>query len=85
MFCWDEDKDARNQAERSLGFAAVALLFAGPVVEIEDIRTAYGETRFNAYGYIDDRLYVCCYTPRCGWRHVISFRKCNPREVKRYG
>lgn len=85
MYCWDERKDEINRAERKLGFAAAALLFARPVVEVEDTRHPYPETRINAYGRIDGRLYVCCYTPVYGWKHIISFRKCNPREEKRYG
>lgn len=71
--------------EDGIGFAAAALLFEGLTVEVPDTRHAYGETRINAFGYINGRLFVACYTPRCGWRHLISTRKANSREVKRYG
>ncbi len=85
MFCWDEAKNATNIEKHGVGFAAAALLFEALTAEIPDARYAYGETRINAYGYIAGRLFVCTYAPRCGWRHVISMRKANAREVRRYG
>jgi len=84
-YTWDETKNVGNKAKHGVGFAAVELLFDGSVVEVVDDRFAYGETRINAYGTIADRLFVCTYTPRDGGRHIISMRKCNAREIKRYG
>jgi len=40
---------------------------------------------FVFFGYIEDRLYAVVFTPREDAVHVISFRKANSREVKRYG
>jgi uncharacterized DUF497 family protein len=37
------------------------------------------------FGYIDERLYALVFTPRGDAVHVISFRKANGREIKRYG
>lgn len=85
MFCWDEGKNDSNIDKHGIGFAAAPLLFEGLITEVADTRFPYGETRLNAYGAIGGRLFVCCYAPRYGWRHVISFRKANAREVKRYG
>lgn len=85
MYCWDEAKNDSNIDKHGIGFAAAALLFEGPVTDVEDTRFPYGETRLNAYGTTDGRLFVCCYAPRHGWKHIISFRKANAREVKRYG
>lgn len=84
MFCWDDAKDESNLEKHGIGFAAAALVFEGLVVEVHDTRTTF-ETRINAFGLINGRMFVCTYTPRCGWRHVISLRKANKREVKRYG
>jgi uncharacterized DUF497 family protein len=52
---------------------------------IEDVRKDYGERRFRVLGYIDDRLYAVVFTPRDNTVRVISFRKANIQEVKRYG
>lgn len=51
---------------------------------VEDTRKDYGERRFQALGLIDWRLHVLVFTPRAGKTHVISLRKANKREVKRY-
>ncbi len=48
------------------------------------IRRDYGEQRFQAIGYIDVRLHVLVFPPRGRTLHVISLRKANSREVKRY-
>lgn len=44
----------------------------------------YGEARFIALGYIVDRLYSMVFTVRGDMLRVISLRKANKREVKRY-
>ncbi len=50
----------------------------------EDTRQDYPEQRFVAVGYLCSRLHVLCFTPITGGMRVISFRKANSREVKRY-
>ena len=50
----------------------------------EDTRKAYGERRFRVLGFIGERLHAVVFTPRAGKVHVISLRKANPREVKKY-
>lgn len=42
------------------------------------------EPRFVAVGYIGERVYVVCFTPIEEGVRVISFRKANRREVRRY-
>ncbi|MNE51790.1 hypothetical protein D3C80_1464360 [compost metagenome] len=51
---------------------------------VEDLRRDYGERRFQVLGYIGERLHALVFTPRDGAVHVISLRKANSREVKRY-
>lgn len=51
---------------------------------VEDLRKDYGERRFQALGLIGDRLHMMVFTPRANKAHVISLRKANKREVKRY-
>ncbi len=50
----------------------------------QDNRRDYGETRMIAIGYIGLRLYVAVYVDRPDGRRIISLRKANLREVKRY-
>ncbi|WP_084445595.1 BrnT family toxin [Desulfosarcina sp. BuS5] len=42
------------------------------------------ELRFNALGYINNRLYHMTFTLRGGAMRVISLRKANSREVRKY-
>lgn len=48
------------------------------------IRKDYGERRFQALDLIGNRLHMIVFTPRANKAHVISLRKANKREVKRY-
>ena len=48
-------------------------------------RRDYGEPRLLVMARLDGRLHAAVVTPRGEDLHVISFRKANKREVKRYG
>ena len=50
-----------------------------------DNRFDYGEVRQVAFGRIRNRLFVCVFVDRAGERRLISLRKANKRELKRYG
>lgn len=81
---FDPDKNARNVEARGISFdCALAFEWASAFL-VEDVRRDYGEQRFQAIGYIDVRLHVLVFTPRGRTLHVISLRKANSREVKRY-
>ena len=80
-------KDEDNIRTRGLPLGAAELLFTGPYVEEEDARIDYGETRFVATGPIaalGDRIFVVVYTWRENIRRIISFRKANDREIRKY-
>lgn len=81
---YDPAKDARNTEERGLPFAQVADFEWCTALIKKDDRFEYGESRYQAMGFIGDRLYVVVFTPRGDAVHVISFRKANKREVKSY-
>ena len=49
-----------------------------------DQRNEYGEARMIGLGYIGDRLFNVVFVDRNEERRIISLRKANPREVKRY-
>jgi uncharacterized DUF497 family protein len=61
------------------------ILFAGPHLTVTDECFDYGEVRKLAFGLINDRLFVCVYADRASERRVVSLRKANQREMKRYG
>lgn len=81
---FDPSKSERNVAERGLSFELVDEFEWSSALIAEDTRRDYGERRFQAIGYIGDRLHVLVFTPRGAAVHVISLRKANAREVRRY-
>lgn len=82
---FDTAKNARNIQERGLPFTMVESFDWQHAVIMEDTRQDYGERRFRAFGRIEDRLFAVVFTPRNDALHIISFRKANKREEKRYG
>lgn len=87
MFEFDPEKDAINREKHGLPLLVAVDLFDGPFVEREDERHDYGETRFEATGPVarlDDRIHVVVYTWRDGKRRLISVRKANGKEVRKY-
>lgn len=83
-FEFDPAKSAKNERERGLPFAAAAFLFDGPRLEWEDRRKDYGEIRFNTLGEIEGRVFCASFTRRGEAVRIISFRKANARETRRY-
>ena len=82
---YDPAKRERALIERELDFKDAALVFAGMTLTIEDERYAYGETRWQTYGLLRDRLVMIVWTERGEDRHVMSMRKCNEREQAKFG
>ena len=83
---FDLAKNAKNIAERGLSFERVAELDWDTAVIGEDTRHDYGEPRrLLVMARLDGRLHAAVATPRGEDLHVISFRKANRREVRRYG
>ncbi len=81
---YDPVKNARNIAERGLSFEMVRLINRNTALTWQDERHDYGEERFAMLGEIEGRLYnvVFCIRGEIFW--IISFRKANKREMKRY-
>ncbi len=82
---FDPAKNARNIAERGLSFERVADFDWETAVVIEDTRRDYGEPRLRVMARLDGRLHAAVVTPRGEDLRVISFRRANRREVRRYG
>lgn len=81
---YDPEKNERNIVERGISLDRAADFEWSSALVVEDTRKDYGEPRFQALGFIAERLHLLVFTPRRGDLHVISLRKANRREVKRY-
>jgi uncharacterized DUF497 family protein len=85
MFEWDEQKAEHNQAKHSISFQFATRAFDDENrVIVIDNRHEYGETRYITIAKIDNRLYVVAFTLRSSIIRLISARKANNKEVKRY-
>ena len=84
-FEWDMAKSDLCQNSRNFDFAYVISVFTDPALLVEhDQRWDYGEERFRALGVIDGRVFVVVFTRRLRAIRIISARRANSREVKRY-
>ncbi len=84
-FEWDENKSNACFRTRGFDFAYAAFAFADPDrIVRRDNRFSYEEVRYELIGRIEGRLFVLIYTPRHDGARIISARKANSREVKRY-
>jgi uncharacterized DUF497 family protein len=82
---YDGEKRAKTLSARGLDFADAGEVFEGATLTIVDDRFDYGEVRYQTMGLLGGRLVMVVWTPRDDARHIISMRKCNDREQKRYG
>ena len=83
-FEYDPNKNTKNIERHQISFDDVAKFDFDNAYIIKDTRKDYGEQRFIAIGFIDNRLYVLCFVIRNGIYRIISLRKANRREVIRY-
>jgi uncharacterized protein len=81
---YDPAKNERNIRERGLSFVRASDFDFGAAMRFVDIRRDYGEVRHVALGYLDKRLHALCFAETATGIRVISFRRANAREVKRY-
>ena len=81
---WDETKREANLAKHDVDFAS-ALEFDWQTARVyEDARLGYGERRFRALGLIEGRIHALVFTRRESHVRIISLRKANQREARRY-
>ena len=81
---YDPEKRAKTLAERGLDFDDAVQVFAGPRYTVVDDRRDYGESRYQTYGLLNERLVTIVWTPRREVRHIISMRKCNERKKEEF-
>jgi uncharacterized DUF497 family protein len=84
-FDWNPAKCARNIAERGIDFADVLVGFVDPMKKVaKDDRKDYGEERFNMLAKVEKRVFHITFTERGKVTWIISARKANKREQRRY-
>ena len=81
---WNEVKRQKTLQERELDFNDAAEVFAQCHLSIPDERIDYGEPRFIVVGFLQNRMTILVYAPRGEAKHIISMRKANDREIKKY-
>ncbi len=79
---WDEAKRRSNLEKHGVDFSAIEAFEWGSAV----IRPSYrgGELRYTATGFIGSRLHHVVYTMRGDNLRIISLRKTNSRDGRRY-
>jgi uncharacterized protein len=80
----DPRKDKLNIAKHGISLNKTSELDFDTAIVMQDNRHNYGEKRYNATGLIGNRLYVLTFTQRGKGIRVISLRKANMRERKKY-
>jgi uncharacterized protein len=82
---FDPDKDAINQQKHGVSLAFGATVLADPNrLDILDVRFDYAEERIVSYGMVEGRIWVCVFAVRGETHRLISVRKANDREMRRY-
>lgn len=81
---FDQTKNESNLDKHGLLLSDAEDFEWGASIVREDTRKQYPEPRFQATGYIGERLHVMVFCFRADAVRVISLRKANPKEVKSY-
>ena len=81
---FDSDKNLRNIADRGLNFDLVGEFNFETAVIWMDTRKAYSKVRIAALGLLAGRVHALVFVETTTGIRIISFRRANKREVKRY-
>jgi uncharacterized protein len=81
-FEWDLEKAATNLLKHGVTFDIAPQLDWNSALVVGQI--VRGEARNAALVPLGDRLYFCAYVVRVDVYRIISLRKANRREVRRY-
>jgi uncharacterized protein len=84
-FDWDPKKAARNLSVHKVPFEVATWVFDDPLaIDGVDRRKDYREERSNIIGTVDNRVLFVTYTLRNEAIRIISARRANKKERKRY-
>jgi uncharacterized DUF497 family protein len=84
LITYDPQKRAETLSNRGFDFEHAPRVFSGDFYEVVDDRRDYGEVRWQTVGWLNEVMVMVVWTPRGDARHIISMRKCNERERRRY-
>ncbi len=84
MIDFDPAKDEINRRKHGISLGAADLGDWQQAWIARDERRDYGEPRWYAYLPIAGRVFVVVYTERADVTRIISLRRANPREVRKY-
>jgi uncharacterized protein len=84
MPTWDERKRRGNIRRHGLDFADAEPIWDEFTVTREDVREAYGESRWVTFGILNDEVVVLVYTEDVLDEHYISLRRAEPYEATYY-
>jgi uncharacterized DUF497 family protein len=84
MWDWDDGKRQANLAKHGLEFAALGDVDLSALRIDQDLRRDYGEARFSFFFERDGRLHHVTFTPLNGRFRLISFRRANKREQRKW-
>ena len=81
---FDAAKDEINRLKHGVPLVLGAEVLMNRIGQIDDDRRDYGEARFNVFGLVNGRLFVCTYTMRGATYRLISVRKASKQEQRRW-
>ena len=84
MITFDEVKRLRNLSLHGFDFMGVEAVFEGNTLTREDASGAYGEIRLQTLGLWRDVVVFVVHAPRGDDDHIISIRKAERHEQRRY-
>lgn len=84
QFEWDEAKRAENLAKHGVDFVDAAQVLSRSPLVLADERRDYGEPRYIAWGELNGLLLAVVFTVRGEALRIISARRANARERRRY-
>jgi uncharacterized DUF497 family protein len=85
-FDWDDAKAASNLAKHLVPFPFAARIFLDAnKIDFDSSKPEDGEVRRKTVGMIEGRLFTVVYTERDGATRIISARRSNAKEGRRYG
>lgn len=84
-FEWDENKNISNYEKHGIYFEEATEVFKSDCLTMVDDRLDYGEIRETTIGEIGKNIViVVVHTDRVGIIRIISARKANERERRKY-
>ena len=84
VYEWSEAKRQMNLAKHGVHFSAIESFQWEDAFVESDVRKHYGEKRYRALGPVHGRLHAAAFTLRGGNVRIISLRKANKREERKW-